>query len=176
MPVSINAQLFEALVTLALFGWIVCEFLRLYGNCLNVSAFSTCKQSTLQTGICKATFEKDNFRNNLLYLPATSIISLLWLGIGFEIVGGRINPLVLAALGAPLIGYAAKALTDNFIFTNNLVAYGQCPSCSSQERIYFGDILGVEGFDKQGAIKCTTCKEQIIVQRRTLRASSLPKN
>lgn len=130
----------------------------------------------IDTGICKATFEKDNFRNNLLYLPALSIISLLWLGIGFEFIGGRINPLILAAFGAPVISYAAKALTDNFIFPNNLVAYGQCPSCSSQERIYFGDILGVEGFDKQAAFKCTVCKEQVIVQRRTLRASSLPKN
>lgn len=130
----------------------------------------------IETGICTATFQNDNFRNNLLYLPAVSIIGLLWLGIGFEIVGGRINPLVLGAFGTPVIGTAAKAITDNFIFPNNLVAYGPCPSCEAENRIYFGDILGVEGFDKQGSIKCTNCKEEMTVQRKSLRASTLPKN
>lgn len=129
----------------------------------------------IETGICTVTFQKDNFRNNLLYLPAISIISLLWLGIGYEIVGGRINPLVLAAFGAPVIGTASKAITDNFIFPNNLIAYGPCPSCESETRFYFGDILGVEGFGKTGKKKCTECKEEIIVQRKTLRASTLPK-
>lgn len=129
----------------------------------------------IETGICTVTFQKDNFRNNLLYLPAISIIGLLWLGIGYEILGGRINPLVLTAFGAPVIGTGAKAITDNLLFPNNLVAYGPCPSCGAENRLYFGDILGVEGFDKQGAIKCTSCKEQIIVQKRSLRANTLPK-
>jgi len=129
----------------------------------------------IDTGICTSTFEKDNFRNNLLYLPALSVIGILWLGIGYEIVGGRINPLVLAALGTPVVGAAAKAVTDNFIFPNNLVTYGPCPSCEEENRVYFGNILGVEGFGSQGAVKCTKCKEQIIVQRRSLRASTLPK-
>lgn len=128
-----------------------------------------------QTGICTATFAHDNFRNNLLYLPAISILSLLWLGIGYEIVGGRINPLVLGAFGTPAILSGAKAITDNLIFPNNYVAYGACPTCEAENRIYFGDILGVEGYDKEGKIKCTNCKEEIIVQRRSLRASTLPK-
>ena len=130
----------------------------------------------IETGICTATFTKDNFRNNLLYLPAISILSLLWLGIGFEVVGGRINPLVLGALGVPAIGAGSKAITDNLLFVKNLVAYGACPSCEAKNRIYFGDILGVEGYDKGGKIKCTNCKEAIIVQRRSLRAATLPKN
>mmetsp|Transcript_9656 Transcript_9656/g.16821 ORF Transcript_9656/g.16821 Transcript_9656/m.16821 type:complete len:322 (-) Transcript_9656:227-1192(-) len=130
----------------------------------------------IDTGICTATFQKDNFRNNLLYLPAISIIGLLWLGIGFEIVGGRINPLILGAFGIPVIGTAARAVTDNLLFPDNLVAYGQCPSCEAENRIYFGNILGVEGFGKQGSIKCTKCKVPMIVQRRSLRASTLPKN
>ena len=130
----------------------------------------------IETGICTATFTKDNFRNNLLYLPGLAVLGLLWLGVGFEIIGGRINPVVLAALGTPVVGSAAKALTDNLIFSNNLVASGACPSCDTKNRIYFGNILGVEGFDKTGKIKCTNCKEEIIVQRRSLRASTLPKN
>lgn len=131
----------------------------------------------IETGICTATFQKDSFRNNLLYLPAISVIALLWLGIGFEIIGGRINPLVLGAFGVPVIGSTSKFVTDNFIFTDNLVAYGPCPSCEKEQRIYFGNILGVEGFGKQGSMKCTdkSCKVPITVQRKSLRASTLPK-
>lgn len=131
----------------------------------------------IETGICTATFQKDEFRNNLLYLPAIAVVSLLWLGIGFEIIGGRINPLVLGAFGAPVIGTVARSVTDNFIFQNNLVTYGPCPTCEKEQRVYFGNILGVEGFDKQANIKCSekTCKVPIIVQRNSLRASTLPK-
>eukprot|EP00581_Thalassiosira_minuscula_P012702 CAMPEP_0183712214 /NCGR_PEP_ID=MMETSP0737-20130205/7404_1 /TAXON_ID=385413 /ORGANISM="Thalassiosira miniscula, Strain CCMP1093" /LENGTH=318 /DNA_ID=CAMNT_0025940793 /DNA_START=39 /DNA_END=995 /DNA_ORIENTATION=- len=138
-------------------------------------AVNTEPKCYIETGICTATFQKDNFRNNLLYLPAGLIVALVWLGLGFELIGGRINPLVLIAFGAPVIGSGAKAITDNFIFPNNLVAYGACPSCESENRIFFGDILGVEGFGKQGAFKCSNCKTQIIVQRNSLRANTLPK-
>lgn len=138
-------------------------------------AVSTEPKCYIETGICTVTFQKDQFRNNLLYLPAASIVGLLWLGIGYELIGGRINPLILGAFGAPVIGTAAKAITDNFIFPNNLVAYGPCPSCETENRIYFGNILGVEGFDKTGKMKCTNCKSEIIVQKRSLRANTLPK-
>jgi len=130
----------------------------------------------IDTGVCTVTYQKDNFRNNLLYLPAGSILAILWLGIGYEIIGGRINPLILGAFGTPVIGTAAKAFTDNFLFQKNLVAYGPCPTCETENRIYFGDILGVEGFGKEGKTKCTKCKSEVIVQRRSLRASTLPKN
>lgn len=130
----------------------------------------------IETGVCTVTFQKDKFRNNLLYLPMISIVGSLWLGIGYEILGGRVNPLLLAAVGAPVIGTAAKAITDNLIFPDNLVAYGPCPSCETENRIYFGNILGVEGFGNQGKFKCTNCKSEVIVMKRSLRASTLPKN
>jgi len=129
----------------------------------------------IETGVCTVTFQQDNFRNNLLYLPMISIIGFLWLGVGYEILGGRVNPLLLAVLGSPVIGATAKIITDNLIFPNNFVAYGPCPTCEAENRIYFGDILGVEGFDKQGSIKCKNCKSDIIVMKRSLRASTLPK-
>lgn len=128
-----------------------------------------------RTGVCTVTFQQDKFRNNLLYLPMIAIVGLLWLGIGYEILGGRVNPLLLAAVGAPVIGTAAKALTDNFIFPDNLIAYGPCPSCEKENRIYFGGILGVEGFGNQGKFKCKNCKSEVMVMKRSLRASTLPK-
>jgi hypothetical protein len=75
--------------------------LREDGSSIAVSKEPKCY---IDTGICTVTFQQDNFRNNLLYLPAISIIGLLWLGLGYEIVGGRINPLILGLFGAPVIG------------------------------------------------------------------------
>ena len=98
------------------------------------------------TGICTVTYQPDNFRNNLLYLPVGVILSIFWLGFGFEVIEPiiRLNPLILAALGAPLIYNGSISLTSQFIFPNNKIVYGPCPACETETRVYFGDILGVE--------------------------------
>jgi hypothetical protein len=92
------------------------------------------------------TYQPDNFRNNLLYLPVGAILSIVWLALGFELIEPiiRINPIVLAALGAPLIYNGSIFITDSFIFPNNQIVYGPCPVCETETRVYFGDILGVE--------------------------------
>lgn len=143
----------------------------------SVFAVQTEPKCYIDTGICKVTMKEDNFRMNLLYLPAGTILSLVWLGLGFEIIEPiiRLNPIVLALLGAPLVVSGSKFITDNFIFENNYVVYGPCPSCQAANRVYFGDILGVEGFKDSASVKCPNCKESFTVQRNTLRASTLPK-
>ena len=124
------------------------------------------------------TYQEDNFRNNLLYLPVGAILSIVWLGFGFEVIEPliRLNPVILAALGAPLIYNGSLTLTDEFIFPNNKIVYGPCPVCETEQRVYFGNILGVEGFGDVAGVKCTKCKSMINVQRKTLRASTLPKD
>mmetsp|Transcript_10431 Transcript_10431/g.22638 ORF Transcript_10431/g.22638 Transcript_10431/m.22638 type:complete len:328 (-) Transcript_10431:62-1045(-) len=143
------------------------------------SAFASSKEPKcyIDSGICTVTFEDDKFRNNLLYLPAGAILGILWLGLGFEVLGPlvRLNPLILAALGSPLVINGSKYITDTFIFQDNQIGYGPCPSCGTEMRIYFGNILGVEGFSDVSTTKCRKCKEDVQVQRRTLRASTLPK-
>jgi len=131
----------------------------------------------IDTGVCKVTLQEDKFRSNLLYLPAALTLSVVWLGLAFEIIEPfvRVNPIILLALGVPLITVGSKTLTEDYIFQNNLVAYGPCPSCEAENRIYFGDILGVEGFGAEGNLKCPKCKDVVTVQRNTLRASTLPK-
>jgi hypothetical protein len=131
----------------------------------------------IDTGVCKVTLQEDKFRSNLLYLPASIGLSVLWLGLGFEFIEPiiRLNPLVLFALGLPLIYNGAKIITEDLIFTNKLVAYGPCPSCEYENRVYFGNILGVEGFSDIANVKCPNCKTVFTVQRSTLRASTLPK-
>lgn len=131
----------------------------------------------IDTGICKVTLQEDNFRTNLLYLPATVIFFLGWLGFGFEVLEPfiRINPLLLAILGTPLIYTGAKTVTEEFVFQDTLLLYGPCPACQSENRVYFGNILGVEGFKDQAQVKCRNCKTDFTVQRDTYRASTLPK-
>eukprot|EP00578_Thalassiosira_sp_NH16_P001227 CAMPEP_0181129506 /NCGR_PEP_ID=MMETSP1071-20121207/29356_1 /TAXON_ID=35127 /ORGANISM="Thalassiosira sp., Strain NH16" /LENGTH=349 /DNA_ID=CAMNT_0023215493 /DNA_START=21 /DNA_END=1070 /DNA_ORIENTATION=+ len=144
------------------------------------SSFASSKEPKcyIDTGICTVTYQPDNFRNNLLYLPAGAILAISWLGFGFEVIEPiiRLNPIILALLGAPLIYKGSVALTDGFVFRNNKIVYGPCPSCESEVRVYFGDILGVEGYGDLATVKCTNCKAAINVQKKTLRASTLPKN
>lgn len=132
----------------------------------------------IDTGVCKVNFQEDKFRSNLLYLPAGAILSVLWLGIGFEVIEPviRLNPLFLVLLGSPLVYNGAKTITEEFIFQDKFIGYGPCPSCGVENRAYFGNILGVEGFSDVATIKCDNCKSEINVQRNTLRASTLPKN
>lgn len=131
----------------------------------------------IDTGICKVTLQEDKFRSNLLYLPAGSILMILWLFFGFELIEPiiRINPVILAIIGTPWVYTGAKGVTEKFIFEDKFVTYGPCPNCGFENRVYFGKILGVEGFTNQADVKCPNCKEVFTVQRATLRASTLPK-
>jgi hypothetical protein len=132
----------------------------------------------IDTGICKVTMKVDNFRSNLLYLPAGFVLMGLWLLFGYELIEPiiRINPVLLSALGLPWVYSGAKGITENALFQNKKIVYGPCPNCNFENRVYFGDILGVEGFGEKADVKCPNCKTEFIVQRSTLRASTLPKS
>jgi len=131
----------------------------------------------IDSGICKVSLETDVFRSNLLYLPAGVVLFIAWLAVSFEIIEPfiRVNPLVLLAIGSPLVYTGAKTLTKKYIFQDFEMLYGACPSCENEERVYFGGILGEPGFTDIATFKCKKCKDAITVQRRTKRASTLPK-
>jgi hypothetical protein len=133
----------------------------------------------IDTGICTVTLQEDTFRSNLLYVPALAILVSIWLGPVFEIVAAtaiRLNPLFFLLVGAYPIYFLSKFITEDLVFVNKKIAYGPCPSCEYENRVYFGNILGVEGFGEVANVKCPNCKEEFNVQRSTLRASTLPKN
>lgn len=141
-------------------------------------AVSTEPKCYIDTGICTVTLQEDKFRSNLLYLPAGAVLTTLWLAISFEffnLLSFPINPLILLAFGAAPIYNVSKIATENFLFTENKIAYGPCPSCEAENRVYFGNILGVEGFGDEATVKCKNCKTQFKVIRKTLRASTVPK-
>lgn len=131
----------------------------------------------IDTGICTVTWQVDEFRSNLLYLPVGLVLSVLWIGLTFELIEPfiRVNPLILFALGAYPITVFTKQITEDYIFVNNKIVYGQCPACDSENRIYFGDVFSVEGYGAVASTKCAKCKAKYEVQRRSMRASTLPK-
>lgn len=140
-------------------------------------AVQTEPQCYIDTGICKVTLQEDFFKTNLLYLPAGLTIFTLWLGLAYELIEPliRINPIFLALAGSPFIYSGSRFITEELLFNNFKVARGPCPSCNFENTVYFGDILGVEGFSTQAQVKCPNCKTEFTVQRNTLRASTLPK-
>mmetsp|Transcript_17016 Transcript_17016/g.46632 ORF Transcript_17016/g.46632 Transcript_17016/m.46632 type:complete len:331 (+) Transcript_17016:257-1249(+) len=143
----------------------------------SVFAVQTEPKCYIDTGICKVTMTNDFFKNNLLYLPAGVAIATLWLGVTYELIEPiiRVNPLFLLLAGSPVIYSGSRGLTENFVFENAKIVRGPCPACNYENTVYFGNILGVEGFDDIAQVKCPNCKEQITVQRNTLRASTIPK-
>lgn len=140
-------------------------------------AASTEPKCYIDTGICTVTMQVDQFRQNLLYLPVGAILSFLWVGLGYEIFGifFKINPLIILGLGLPVIPEYTKKFTEQFVFQNPKIVYGPCPSCEAENRVYFGDILGVEGYSDVAPMKCKNCKTKFEIQRDSMRASTLPK-
>ena len=84
----------------------------------------------------------------MLYLPAISVLTLLWTGGTYELISASrgLNPLITLLIGSPLIVSVAQYLTEQVLFKDPFIAQGPCPDCGANNRLFFGDILGVEGF------------------------------
>lgn len=130
----------------------------------------------VDTGVCKVTWRPDQVRTSSLYVPATLILTIGVLGVFYELlnaVGFAVNPLVLLAVGAVPIRAGAQVLTEDFFFKDPFVAAGPCPKCGVENRIFFGDVLGISGDREEASTKCTNCKASMTVRRSTLRVSTL---
>jgi len=143
----------------------------------SIVAVSTEPRCFLDTGVCSVTFTPDRFRAIVLYLPAILALTLVWVAGLFELVPASrsFNPLLTLLVGTPGIGYAAQKITDDVIFKDPFIAQGPCPDCGANNRLFFGDILGVEGAGESGDIQCANCKIPLAVNRATLRVSSKSK-
>jgi len=73
-------------------------------------AVSTSPKCYIDTGICTVTLKEDQFRSNLLYLPAIIVLTSVWLGIGFELLSTvlRINPLFFLLIGTSFLYTGSK--------------------------------------------------------------------
>jgi hypothetical protein len=132
-------------------------------------------QCFVDTGICVSTFERDIFREAVLYTPATLISFLLYIGLADALTPlGNVNPIITILVTSPIVYLTAQFLTKNFYFRDPLIATGPCPNCSTENRVFFGDILGVEGPDDVAENKCGNCGTVSMVQRSTLRCRTIP--
>lgn len=140
-------------------------------------AVSTEPRCYVDTGICTVTFQEDKWRKGILYVPGVLMTLTLWLVLSYELLEPLryVNPIISIGLGSPLVYYASRYLTENVFFNDPLIAYGPCPACSAPNRIYFGDILSVEGPKETAEITCRTCGAEATVTRATLRAVTFPK-
>ena len=76
---------------------------------------------------------------------------------------------------SPSLQFGAIIGSENFFYKDPLIASGPCPDCNAESRIFFGSVLGVEGYADQAEFKCDVCKSKLTVSRDTLRVSSEPK-
>lgn len=138
-------------------------------------AVATEPKCYVDTGVCKVTWSPDTIRTTSLYVPATFLLSVLYLGITYEIpfIRGNINPLFLLVLGAFPIFKGVTKITEEILFKEPFVARGPCPNCGVDNRVFFGDVFMVKGDKDESKIKCTNCKSNLTVKRSTLRVSTL---
>ncbi len=135
-------------------------------------AVSTEPKCYLDTGVCKVTWSPDSIRTASLYTPATLLISLVYVGLvskdckfdfnlcfrwkmwfnlfafqSYEIltaVGLNLNPLIALLVGVAPISTISKSITENIFFKDPFIVYGACPTCGVENRVFFGDVLGVQ--------------------------------
>lgn len=88
-------------------------------------------------------------------------------------VGINLNPLLALIVGAYPIRTVTKTVTEDIFFKDPEVLYGPCPKCGSENRIFFGDVFGVQGDREEAAVKCTNCKSGMTIKRSTRRVSTL---
>ena len=113
----------------------------------------------------------------MLYLPAISVLTLLWTGGTYELISASrgLNPLITLLIGSPLIVSVAQYLAEQVLFKAPFIAQGPGPDCGANNRLFFGDILGVEGAGETAETQCANCKIPLSVSRATLRVSSKSK-
>lgn len=101
------------------------------------------------------------------------LLSLVYIGLVYEIPFLDVNPILSLLVGAAPISWVAKQVTENVLLKDPYVASGPCPICGTENRIYFGDVLGVVGDKDEANVKCGNCKTSMTVKRSTLRVSTL---
>jgi len=131
----------------------------------------------VDTGVCSVTFREDKFRELLLYAPAAILALAVWTGGAYELVPASrsLNPIITILLGTPVVTALAQFLTDKIIFVDPFIAQGPCPNCNAQNRIFFGDILGVDGPGETAEVNCPNCNAVLSIKRDTLRVSTAAK-
>lgn len=131
---------------------------------------------SVETGTCFSDCQVDKLRQTVLYAPATGVGALIWAAVSFELTPLRhVNPLLSLLIGAPLIYAFGAFVTQMVLQRDPTIVTGDCPTCSAEQRVFFGDVLGVGGFRDVADIKCGKCKSPLRVDRNRMQIEQLPK-
>lgn len=92
----------------------------------------------VDTGVCKVTWSPDKIRTTSLYVPATLISVLIFVGVLYELLAAldvTLNPILALIVGYPIINNVSKAVTENVLFYEPEVLIGPCPSCGTENKV-----------------------------------------
>lgn len=111
----------------------------------------------------------DKKRTLALYIPASLLVSLGWLSAAFEFTPlHTVDPVLSLIIGSPIIYLFGRVLTG-LIVPDPVIVVGDCPHCGRRTRVFFGNVLNVDGFAETAEIKCEKCKSELRVERDTNR-------
>jgi len=128
-------------------------------------ALQTEPKCSLVTQTCWSDCVEDTTRKTVLYLPAAGICALVWAVVSYELTPLKYtNPLLSVFIGIPIIVAFARFATE-VVLPEPLILRGKCPGCSTDQRVYFGDIATVPGFKDVADIKCSSCSAQLSLDR-----------
>lgn len=130
---------------------------------------------SIDTGICSVTWTQDKVRQAVAYSPPGVLFLVLWEIFSYELTPLKyVNPLIGLLVGSPLIYFGTVAFAENIFYQDPLIVSGPCPECNSDQRFFFGGVLGIEGAGEEGKMKCSeaSCKVDLTINRKTLRVST----
>jgi len=95
---------------------------------------------------CKADLEKDSVKNFVLSLPALIVSTIIVSEFGFYLQKDMgLSPVVSLLVNSPFIAGATYLVTNFILFQQPLVTVSKCPRCQTEQPIFFGDVLFVDG-------------------------------
>eukprot|EP00293_Proteomonas_sulcata_P020925 CAMPEP_0184312214 /NCGR_PEP_ID=MMETSP1049-20130417/47956_1 /TAXON_ID=77928 /ORGANISM="Proteomonas sulcata, Strain CCMP704" /LENGTH=307 /DNA_ID=CAMNT_0026628177 /DNA_START=134 /DNA_END=1057 /DNA_ORIENTATION=- len=140
-----------------------------------VHKMPTCKVDTQK---CKADMVVDKVKTNILYLPAVSVVTIVWTEISYwasRAAGQLPDPIISLILNSPFIALFSWAVTQYILFQRPQVMKVSCPRCTTEQNVYFGDILFVNGkVSDQVTTTCVNnaCKASIVADKEKMICTS----
>lgn len=103
----------------------------------------TCR---IDTGICKSDMEPDAVKNAVLYLPALAAVTVIVSEVAYWATAALdLDPVGSLLLNSPFIAAFTWLVTTKLLFQDPLITKVICPSCTTKQSLYFGDIVFVNG-------------------------------
>jgi hypothetical protein len=111
-----------------------------------------CKVDTQK---CKSDLVASTSKNFVINLPALIVSTILVAEISFYVLPG-LDPLSSLVVDTPFIAALTYGITNFILFQKPLITVAKCPRCQTEQPIFFGDVLFVDGGNAKTEVK-TKC-------------------